>query len=106
MRTTENGTELAPENSNASPVRTEDLVYEGDAVNFCEPNPAQGILGTKDRVCENTPSSPNSCGVLCCGRGAYRVITQVPIEECKFVWCCRIECTITGYEEVSTYYCN
>lgn len=100
-----NSEELVPTTNPSTNLIPEDLVYLTDST-FCEADPAQGILGTQNRECESSADKPNSCNVLCCGRGAYRVQTSVPIEECNFVWCCEIVCSITGYDSISKYYCN
>ncbi|CDS36407.1 protein Wnt 1 [Echinococcus multilocularis] len=74
---------------------TQELVfYEQPANNlFCEPNSNLHILGTRGRTCNSTSSASDSCRLLCCGRG-HRTKHYYALEncECKFVWCCRVEC--------------
>ncbi|VDK24112.1 unnamed protein product [Taenia asiatica] len=74
---------------------TQELVfYEQPASNlFCESNPNLHILGTRGRTCNSTSTGSDSCRSLCCGRG-HRTKHYYALEncECKFVWCCRVEC--------------
>ncbi|VDL60687.1 unnamed protein product [Hymenolepis diminuta] len=60
---------------------------------FCNANPNLHILGTKGRTCNSTSTGPDNCNTLCCGRG-HRTRHYYALEncECKFVWCCRVEC--------------
>ena len=70
-----------------------DLVYVKPSPNYCDSNPEMEIPGTSGRVCSNTSSGMDSCTSLCCGRGYITEnATEVTRCNCKFVWCCRIEC--------------
>lgn len=51
------------------PVQKEDLVHIHRSPNFCVEDPKRGILGTGGRQCNRTAIGPQSCSVLCCGRG-------------------------------------
>lgn len=52
-----------------------------------------GVMGTQDRLCNSTSQGPDSCLLLCCGRGFQRVIEHVEEDcNCKFVWCCQVKC--------------
>ena len=51
------------------PVQKEDLVHIHRSPNFCVEDPKRGILGTGGRQCNRTATGPQSCSVLCCGRG-------------------------------------
>ena len=83
------------------------LVYSCDTPYLCERNVMLGIPGTSGRECIHLDrTAPNYCGTLCCGRGYYSVTKRKPIEKCVFVYCCRFDCTITGYEEETKYYCR
>lgn len=84
----------------------EDLTYVGESPTFCTSELSRGILGSRDRLCDPNPQSPNSCGVLCCGRGHYTIEKQVPREICEFVWCCRIDCRDDGFDTVIEHRCN
>ncbi|VDK82837.1 unnamed protein product [Dibothriocephalus latus] len=60
---------------------------------FCNANPHLHLTGTLDRECNSSISGPQNCRSLCCGRG-YRTQHYYSLEncDCKFVWCCRVEC--------------
>lgn len=70
-----------------------DLVYLDESPDYCRYNPETGILGTSGRECNRTSRAIDSCNLLCCGRG-YRTILKKVKEDCncKFFWCCRVEC--------------
>lgn len=87
-------------------IADEGLVFVEDSPNFCEPNVATGVLGTKDRLCVPNSQEPNGCSSLCCGRGYRTVRFRVDNEVCRFVWCCRIECSIDGFKEIIENRCN
>lgn len=46
-----------------------DLVHIHKSPNYCVQNPAEDIPGTSGRVCNKTSHGPDSCDLLCCGRG-------------------------------------
>ena len=84
----------------------DDIVHVTTSPSFCVSDASKGIVGTENRQCEDSASAgSNDCSVLCCDRGYYQIESQEEVEECEFVWCCRVECTTTT---VSTYvnYCN
>ncbi|XP_076662584.1 protein Wnt-5b isoform X1 [Halictus rubicundus] len=70
-----------------------DLVYLDDSPNYCLPNETYGSLGTHGRICNRTSSGMDGCNLLCCGRG-YNTQKSTIRErcECKFHWCCYVEC--------------
>lgn len=94
------------DNPNANPLAADDLVYLENSPNFCEADVSNGILGTKDRLCELDVASPKSCDSLCCRRGYYQKTFIVPEEECRFVWCCSIECEFIRNVTITEYRCN
>lgn len=52
-----------------------------------------GSLGTAGRVCNKTSRGTDGCEVMCCGRGYDTTrVTQITKCECKFKWCCSVEC--------------
>lgn len=52
-----------------------------------------GILGTKGRVCNRTSPGLDGCRLLCCGRGHNTRMKEVEDKcNCRFVWCCNVEC--------------
>lgn len=82
------------------------LVFVALSPNFCDTNLAIGVPGVCGRLCTTDPDRPNSCDTLCCGRGSTAHTYTVPVEECKFIWCCRIECKIVSYKTVTEHTCN
>ena len=79
-------------------------VYINDTPDLCSPSLENGILGTRGRVCDPTSTGSDSCNTLCCN-GFEQVEYLVPRESCRFVWCCRIECTDLEPERVTEYRC-
>jgi len=77
------------------PVRKEDLVHIHKSPNYCVEDAQRGILGTSGRQCNKTSDGPESCELLCCGRGyntqVYRKIERC---NCKFHWCCHVTCEV------------
>lgn len=52
-----------------------------------------GSLGTAGRVCNKSSRGTDGCEVMCCGRGYDTMrIKRVTKCECKFQWCCAVEC--------------
>ncbi|XP_065350335.1 protein Wnt-16-like [Cloeon dipterum] len=74
-------------------VKKGDLIHIHKSPNYCVEDVDKGIPGTAGRVCNKTSTGPDSCGLLCCGRG-YNTQVQTHIERChcKFVWCCYVKC--------------
>lgn len=69
------------------------LVYIDRSPDYCNPNPALGILGTSGRVCNKTSTGTDRCSMLCCGSGYNtQVVREVKRCQCKFVWCCYVTC--------------
>ena len=83
-----------------------DLVHKGTSPSFCQSDYSKGIVGTEHRECVNSGTGSGSCSAMCCERGTYSIITEIPKECCQFVWCCRIECTQCGVDIVERFYCN
>lgn len=71
----------------------EDLVYLEDSPNYCVRDLSVGSLGTQGRVCNRTSQDMDGCNLMCCGRG-YNTMKMTLKErcECKFHWCCHVEC--------------
>lgn len=75
------------------PNRT-DLVYLEDSPDYCEKNETLNILGTRGRICNLTSQGIDGCPLLCCGRGYQTRVKDVEEKcNCKFVWCCNVECS-------------
>ncbi|XP_020609075.1 protein Wnt-16-like isoform X2 [Orbicella faveolata] len=69
------------------------LVFIDRPPNYCNRNPALGILGTSGRVCNKTSPGSDRCDLLCCGAGYNtQVVREVKRCQCKFVWCCYVTC--------------
>ncbi|XP_006783505.2 protein Wnt-2b-like [Neolamprologus brichardi] len=50
-------------------------------------------LGTAGRVCNKSSRGIDGCEVMCCGRGYDTMrVKRVTKCECKFKWCCAVEC--------------
>nr|CDI40107.1 WNT16 protein [Euperipatoides kanangrensis] len=75
------------------PISKDDLVYIFKSPNYCVEDKIKGILGTSGRICNKTSTGPDSCDLLCCGRGYNtQVVRHVERCHCKFVWCCYVKC--------------
>ncbi|XP_043230661.1 protein Wnt-16-like [Amphibalanus amphitrite] len=73
--------------------RRRELVYLDQSPNYCLHNPKMGILGTRGRECSKNSNGPDSCDLLCCGRGYNtEVVRRAERCHCKFVWCCKVHC--------------
>nr|ALL53298.1 Wnt16 ligand [Thamnocephalus platyurus] len=76
-----------------TPLSKSDLVHIHKSPNYCVEDIKKGVLGTSGRVCNKTSTGPDSCDLLCCGRGYNtQVVKQVERCFCKFVWCCSVKC--------------
>lgn len=75
------------------PISNQELVHLSKSPNYCNTSPKRGILGTAGRVCNRTSHGPESCDLLCCGRGYNtQVVRHIERCNCKFHWCCYVEC--------------
>ncbi|VUZ57534.1 unnamed protein product [Hymenolepis diminuta] len=83
------------------------LVYLDYSPDYCKADSKIGHLGVSGRQCEvDQPNSPNSCNMICCGRGydIFEVDTKVKCN-CKFVWCCEVKCSIC-HRKTRIYRCK
>lgn len=70
-----------------------ELVYVENSPDYCLMDRAAGSLGTAGRVCNKSSRGTDGCEVMCCGRGYDTMpIKRVTKCECKFKWCCAVEC--------------
>ncbi|KAG8002659.1 Protein Wnt-2b, partial [Nibea albiflora] len=70
-----------------------DLVYFENSPDYCLQDKSAGSLGTAGRVCNKTSRGTDGCEVMCCGRGYDTTrVKQITKCECKFKWCCAVEC--------------
>ncbi|XP_037882219.1 protein Wnt-10b [Glossina fuscipes] len=76
------------------------LFYYQRSPNFCEKDPSADILGTVGRKCNRNSTLSDGCNSLCCGRG-YSQVKERRAERCncKFQWCCNVECEECHVEE-------
>ncbi|XP_078128774.1 uncharacterized protein LOC144532100 [Sander vitreus] len=75
------------------PVAAHQLVYFNKSPNYCVADRRRGVAGTSGRRCSRTSTGPDSCVLLCCGRGYNtHLVRHVQRCECKFVWCCYVHC--------------
>ncbi|XP_054164169.1 protein Wnt-16-like [Oppia nitens] len=88
------------------PVSKEDLVHIHKSPNFCIQDYKKGILGTTGRQCNKTSTGPESCNLLCCGRGYNtQIFRQVERCQCRFHWCCFVTCSVCE-QMVEVYTCK
>ncbi|CAB3998119.1 Wnt-2b-A [Paramuricea clavata] len=77
------------------------LTYFSKSENFCAQNLPMGIMGTFGRTCNSTSHGNDGCDTMCCGRPHKRTfVTKKSKCNCKFVWCCRVECENCNKTEV------
>ncbi|XP_026223847.1 protein Wnt-2b-A-like isoform X1 [Anabas testudineus] len=83
-----------------------DLVYFEKSPNFCLQDKSVGSLGTTGRVCNKTSKDTDGCEIMCCGRGYDTTrVKQITKCECKFRWCCAVEC-MDCEESVDVHTCK
>ncbi|CAG9818344.1 unnamed protein product [Phaedon cochleariae] len=88
------------------------LVYLEQSPDYCVLNTAEGISGTKGRMCSRNTNSTmaaerNSCRNLCkkCGYTVKRLKKTVSKRcNCTFEWCCEVKCD-TCQENVDEFFC-
>lgn len=90
-----------------------DLVYLSQSPDYCQANETIGTLGTEGRTCKRVDKrghgrrigrdsnkldelemdDDGSCAVMCCNRGHESIVMTVKERcNCKFHWCCYVEC--------------
>ncbi|XP_072384879.1 protein Wnt-8a-like [Diabrotica undecimpunctata] len=88
------------------------LIYMEQSPDYCLPNPSEGYMGTKGRMCSRNKANvtrleKNSCKNLCkkCGHRVKRLQKKVTRRcNCTFTWCCEVKCD-TCVETVNEYFC-
>ncbi|XP_054159237.1 protein Wnt-4-like [Oppia nitens] len=84
---------LVPINLSFKPPTDVDLVYLNSSPDFCEPNNKTGSLGTYGRQCNRASKGTDGCDLMCCGRGYHSQKERIKERcNCKFHWCCYVEC--------------
>ncbi|CAG0880916.1 unnamed protein product [Cyprideis torosa] len=71
----------------------EDLIYLQPSPDYCNRNESLRLPGTPGRPCNRTSEGMDGCDLLCCSRGynTERIIVHERCD-CKFHWCCYVEC--------------
>ena len=97
---------LIPDNSGSVVPGQRDLVYIEGSPNHCEHNEQYGSEGTVGRECDRKPNSIKNCDIMCCNRGYRRkIVTYTEDCNCKFIWCCKLQCEKCTHVE-ERYYCK
>ena len=100
--------ELVVERENLQEVHPERMIYFNRSPDYCTANPYYSIAGIVGRECTLTAdtSSSHHCDNLCCDHG-YENFTYTRTKpcNCRFVWCCKVECK-TCNEIVTTHKCR
>uniref|UniRef100_A0A8C7XTF8 Protein Wnt n=1 Tax=Oryzias sinensis TaxID=183150 RepID=A0A8C7XTF8_9TELE len=72
-----------------------ELVYVESSPDYCIKDPKTGTLGTDGRECNKFSRGLDGCEVMCCGRGYDTMpVKRVTSCDCKFKWCCSVECKV------------
>ncbi|KAJ8333296.1 hypothetical protein SKAU_G00421920 [Synaphobranchus kaupii] len=75
------------------PLAQDELVFLRKSPNYCLKDRRLGVAGTRGRRCSRASAGPDSCNLLCCGRGYNtHVVRHVERCDCKFIWCCYVHC--------------
>jgi hypothetical protein len=90
------------------------LVYIERSPNYCKANETYGIRGTLNRECSRRHktekvrrSERNSCRNLCqwCGYSVQKRTVEITSTcNCKFMWCCQVNCDICVVHQ-NKYFC-
>lgn len=104
-------------NKELKAISPEKLVFVDASPDYCYENPKLGINGTLNRYCsrakttadgfEVSRSERDSCNRLCtkCGYRVKREVISLEKQcDCRFVYCCKVECRRCTHVE-STYRC-
>ena len=85
---------LVVDRENQRRVHPERMIYFSHSPDYCAANPAYNISGIAGRECVlNDSSLSHHCNNLCCDHGYQTRIYRTQGHcECKFIWCCRVEC--------------
>ncbi|XP_067932481.1 protein Wnt-10a-like [Watersipora subatra] len=76
------------------------MVFYEKSPTYCDAVKEIGVAGTSGRVCNKTSLEENGCSSLCCGRGFFTIkVHRVEKCNCKFHWCCYVECEKCEYDE-------
>ena len=106
VRVTEIDGQIVNANPNSDPYGPDDIIYKDDSPDFCQEDSVLGTVGVAHRLCDPNSNNRNACASTCCDHGHYSVTKIKPVEECRFVWCCDIECTIMRNDTITEHRCN
>ena len=99
---------LVVERENLQEVQAERMIYFDQSPDYCTADPYYRITGIAGRECSLTANTASShhCDNLCCDHG-YENFTYTRTKpcNCKFVWCCKVECEACN-EIVTTHKCR
>ncbi|KAK3753774.1 hypothetical protein QZH41_014234, partial [Actinostola sp. cb2023] len=77
------------------PKKDRSLVYIESSPDYCRFNTTTGSLGVLGRVCYSDNRNYNKCNDICtaCGYKLQKKLIVRSIKcDCKFVWCCKVQC--------------
>lgn len=84
---------LRDQHSISSQSKVTPLYYLEESPNYCDGDSKLGINGTTGRHCVQNNTRTDDCKLMCCGRGFHVHVYTKPIKcNCKFVYCCRLDC--------------
>ena len=106
VHVTERDGEIVNVNSNIDPPGSDDIIYKDNSPNFCQENIQVGTVGVANRMCDPNSNNRNACASTCCDRGHYSITKIKPVEECRFIWCCDIQCEYVRNDTITEYRCN
>lgn len=76
------------------------MVFYENSPTYCDDLHEINSYGTSGRVCNKTAGAVDSCSSLCCGRGFFTVrIHRIEKCNCRFHWCCYVECQRCEFDE-------
>ena len=99
---------LVVERENLQEVHAEKMIYFYQSPDYCTANPYYSIAGIAGRECtlKADTSSSHHCDNLCCDHGYENyTYTRTKPCNCKFVWCCKVECEACN-EIVTNHRCR
>ena len=82
-------------NCTRTPPQEKELVHFEASVDFCHRHLEKGSNGVIGRVCYNSTTGVDNCQNVCSDCGKTVKVTKITREydcECKFVWCCSLQC--------------
>ena len=97
---------IVPVNSNSDRPSDDDIIFSERSPDFCVANNKTGTVGVAHRKCDPNSNNRNPCSTICCNYGHYKITKVTPEYECRFIFCCRLECSNTRNVTVTEYRCN